>query len=201
MRICGLTGGIASGKSTVARRLRELGVPVVDADAVAREVVEPGSSGLAEIVAAFGSEVLGADGRLDRKALAARVFGDDEARARLEAIVHPRVAERTRERFAELEAAGAELAFYDVPLLVEKGLHTVFRPVVVVALPEDEQVRRAMARDGATEAEVRARIAAQRPLADKVAVADHVVDNTGSIEATLAQVDALVAELRASPHR
>jgi dephospho-CoA kinase len=196
MRICGLTGGIASGKSTVAKRLRELGVPVVDADAIAREVVEPGSAALAEIVAAFGATVLDAEGRLDRKALAARVFGDDEARARLEAIVHPRVAERTRERFAELEAGGERLAFYDVPLLVEKGLHEVFRPVVVVALPEDEQVRRAMERDGATEADVRARIAAQRPLADKIAVADHVIDNAGSIEATLAQVDALVAALR-----
>lgn len=198
MRICGLTGGIASGKSTVARRLRELGVPVVDADAVAREVVEPGTPALAEIVASFGASLLDPDGKLDRKALAARVFGDDAARRRLEAIVHPRVAERTRERFAELEAAGERLAFYDVPLLVEKGLHAVFRPVVVVALSEEEQIRRAVARDGATEAEVRARIAAQLPLAEKIAVADHVIDNAGSLEATLAQVDALVAELRAS---
>lgn len=198
MRICGLTGGIASGKSTVARRLRELGVPVVDADAIAREVVEPGTPALEEIVASFGAVVLDPDGRLDRKALAARVFGDDAARKTLEAIVHPRVAERTRERFAQLEAAGERLAVYDVPLLVEKGLHAVFRPVVVVALSEEEQIRRAIARDGATEAEVRARIAAQLPLAEKVAVADHVIDNAGSVEATLAQVDALVSALRAS---
>jgi dephospho-CoA kinase len=129
-----------------------------------------GTPALAEIVASFGAELLDAEGRLDRKALAARIFGDDEARRKLEAIVHPRVAERTRERFAELEAQGETLAFYDVPLLVEKGLHEVFRPVVVVALPEEEQVRRAIARDGATEAEVRARIAAQLPLADKIAV-------------------------------
>ena len=197
----GLTGGLASGKSTVAARLRARGLPVIDADALAREVVAPGSEGLAEVVRALGPEVLLPDGGLDRARVAELIFGDPDRRRRLNAIVHPRIGALTAERAAELAARGEDLACYEAALLVENGLADAFRPLVVVAAPEAVQVARAMARDRATEAQVRARLAAQRPLADKIAVADYVIDNSGAPEDTQQQTDEVLDAIRARRSR
>ncbi|MCC6214018.1 MAG: dephospho-CoA kinase [Polyangiaceae bacterium] len=189
MLVFGLTGGIGSGKSTVAARFRERGLPVVDADQVARDAVAPGSDGLAELVAAFGPGVLDPDGALDRKRLAAVVFADAAERKRLEAIVHPRVRALTIARFAALAGAGEPLACNEVPLLVESGLAAALRPLVVVSVPEAVQLERTVARDGCTADEARARVRAQLPLADKVALADHVIDNSGDRAATCRRAD------------
>ena len=193
----GLTGGLASGKSTVAARFRAKGLPVIDADAVAREVVEPGSEGLSAVVAAFGESVLDASGALDRKRLAARVFADGAERRRLDGILHPRIGARTAELAARLAAEGHALACYEAALLVENGLADAFRPLVVVAVPEDVQVARAMARDGATEDEARARIRSQMPLAQKLAAADHVIENTGTAADLEARADEVLEAIRA----
>lgn len=180
MHLFGLTGGIASGKSAVAARLRERGVAVIDADRLARDAVAAGSPGLAEVVKRFGHGILAADGALDRKKLAAEVFADDEKRRALNAIVHPIVTMLTFERAGELREAGQPLACYEAALIVENGAADAFRPLVVVAAPEETQLARAVARDGATEADVRARIRAQMPLAEKVKLADFVIENDGS---------------------
>lgn len=190
----GLTGGIASGKSSVGQRFRERGVPVIDADRVAREIVEPGTEGLAAVVAAFGPGVLAGDGSLDRKALAAVAFADDAARRRLNAILHPRIAARTAQMGADLAAKGERFACYEAALLVENGVADAFRPLVLVAAPEAEQVRRAVARDAMTVAEAEARIRAQMPLAAKRKVADHVIENDGDLAHLRAQAD-LVLDL------
>lgn len=175
----GLTGGIACGKSTVARAIADQGVPVVDADLVAREVVAPGTDGLAAIVERFGLDVLGANGELDRKKLGALVFADPSARAALNAITHPRIAERTVARRAELEAAGHPVACYEAALLVENGIAEAFRPLVVVALPRAAQLARLVARDRISEVEAAQRLDAQLPLEKKIAIADHVIWNDG----------------------
>ncbi len=183
VHLFGLTGGIASGKSTVGERLRALGLPVIDADELAREVVAPGSEGLAAVIAAFGSGVLDPSGEaLDRKALARVVFTDSDARKKLNAIVHPRIAAKTAARTIQLDAAGEPLACYEAALLVENGIADAFRPLVVCACPEDIQVERVRVRDGATLEEALARIRAQKPLAEKVAEADWVIDTAGSLE-------------------
>jgi dephospho-CoA kinase len=199
LRVFGITGGIGSGKSHVATLLRARGVPVVDADELAREAVAPGSPGLAEIVQAFGAGVLAADGSLDRKQLGALVFSDAEARQRLNALTHPRVRALSQARFVELERQGATLAGYDVPLLFEAGLDAVLRPVVVVAASESTQIARIMARDGLSEAEARARIAAQLPLAEKRRRADFVLENDGSQAELAERVERLLEQLRRSP--
>lgn len=196
LRVFGLTGGIGSGKSSVAGLLRERGVPVVDADELAREAVAVGSQGLGELAAAFGPGVLGADGALDRKSLARLVFADPAARQRLNGITHPIVRRLSQERFAALDRQGVALAAYDVPLLFEVGLDQVLRPVVVVAASEQTQLARVMARDGLTADEAKARIAAQLPLADKRARADYVLENDGSRGELAQQVDALLTKLR-----
>jgi dephospho-CoA kinase len=176
----GLTGGIASGKSTVSAMLAELGAVVIDADLLAREVVEPGTEGLEQVVAAFGTDVLGADGGLDRAALGARVFTDDAARRRLEAIVHPRV----RARAAELEAAaGAQtLVVHDIPLLVETGQASGFDAVLVVDAPVKVQVQRMVEERGWTREDAEARVAAQATREQRLAAATHVIENTGTLE-------------------
>ncbi len=191
--VFGLTGGIASGKSTVGRRFAARRVPVIDADQVAREVVAQGTEGLAAVVEAFGASVLAPSGELDRKALAAIVFADPTRRATLNAITHPRIAAATREAIARLSAAGEPLVCYEAALLVENGLADAFRPLVVVAASPDEQVRRTRTRDGASEDEARARIASQMPLADKVQKADLVIHNDGPLEALLDQADQALA--------
>ena len=185
----GLTGGIGSGKSTVARRFAELGALVIDADALAREVVEPGTDGLAAVVAEFGEQVLDDDGRLDRPALAGLVFGDEAARGRLNAIVHPRV----RARAVELIAAAppGTVVVQDVPLLVETGQADTYDLVVVVEAPEELRVRR-LARDrGMSADEVRARMAAQATDEQRRAVADVVLVNDGTPDDLRAKVDRL----------
>lgn len=195
MKIVGLTGGIGSGKSTVAKMLTELGATVVDADQLARAAVAKGSAGLTAIVAEFGSEVLDHDGNLDRKRLGRRVFKDDSARRNLEALVHPVVAQMAQTRFAAAHASGAPLVVYDVPLLYEKGLDEVVAQVVVVSVSGETQRARVLNRDDLPSDEIEDRIAAQMPIADKVARADHVIDNDGSRQSTQAQVDALYSKL------
>jgi dephospho-CoA kinase len=201
VRLVGLTGGIASGKSTFAARLRALGAPVVDADALAREAVAPGSPGLAEVVAAFGEEVLGPDGGLDRARMGARVFADRAARARLEAIVHPRVRAAMRTELARLAATGAPVAFYDVPLLYEAGRDREVDLVVVVWAPRALQLARLVARDGLSPEAAEARLAAQLPLDEKAARADVVVANAGTVDALDGKARALLADLPAIPRR
>nr|WP_218902282.1 dephospho-CoA kinase [Streptomonospora nanhaiensis] len=188
MRV-GLTGGIGSGKSAVARRLAEHGAVVVDADQIAREVVEPGTPGLAEVVAEFGEEVLTPEGRLDRPRLGEIVFSDSARLARLNAIVHPRVAARTEELMAA--APVDAVVVYDVPLLVENDLGALYDVVVVVDLPEEEQVARVVANRGMPADQVRARIKAQATRERRRAAADVVIDNSG----TPADLDRRVAEL------
>lgn len=194
-RVIGLTGGIASGKSTVAAMLREAGAHIVDADVLARDVVAPGTAALAEIAQRFGPELLHADGTLDRKRLGALVFADPEARRALERITHPRIAAAGQEAIARLVARGVDPVIYEAALIVENKLHSWMNGLIVVAVPPAVQLQRLMARDGLDEDAARARLAAQLPLADKIAVADHVIDNSGSLEATRAQVQALWARL------
>ena len=176
MRLVGLTGGIATGKSTFAAALRALGLPVIDADQLARRVVEPGTPALAEIGAAFPG-VVGTDGRLDRKALGARVFGDEVSRRRLEGITHPAIRAATAAETVRLAEAGQELVFYDTPLLYEAGRDPAMALVVLVWAPREAQLRRLKARDGLTAAEAEARLAAQWPIDEKAALADAVVEN------------------------
>lgn len=184
----GLTGGIASGKSTVAEMFRALGVPIVDADAIAREVVEPGTEGLRAIVETFGEGVLTADGTLDRNKLGDVVFGDAEARGKLNAITHPRIAARSAERMQELARGDAPYVIYEAALLVENDIYGAFDALVVVAADEATQIERLRHRDGIGEEAARARIDAQLPLTRKVQVADFVVRNDGAIEDTREQV-------------
>ena len=189
MLMVGLTGGIGAGKSVVAARLAELGAIVIDSDRLAREVVEPGTDGLREVVEEFGPEVLGPDGALDRPALGRLVFRDQAARRRLEAIVHPRV----RARSAELIAAAPPDAVVvnDIPLLVESGIGAGFDLVVIVLASEQTRLRRLAQARGMTAEEARARMAAQATDEQRRAAADVVLDNDGSREDLLAAVDRL----------
>lgn len=189
----GLTGGIGSGKSTVSRRLAELGAVVIDSDRLAREVVEPGTPGHAAVVAAFGPGVVAADGSLDRPALAARVFADDGLRAVLNGIVHPLVRERAAS-LSRAAPAGA-VVVQDVPLLVESGNAAAFDLVVVVDAPDDVRVARLRSDRGMSEDDVRARMAAQATREERLEAADYVLDNSGPVADLLAQVDDLWVEL------
>jgi len=194
----GLTGGIGSGKSEVSARLRAHGAMIIDADRIAREVVEPGTPGLAAVAAEFGEEILRPDGSLDREKLASIVFSDADRRAALNAIVHPLVGERV----AELMEAAPEdaVVVYDVPLLVENDLAGMYDVVVVVDAPVETQIRRLVERRGMTEEEARARIAAQATREQRRALAHHVIDNSGSLDELHAQVDALWDELVRRAH-
>lgn len=174
----GLTGGIASGKSEVARLLGSHGAVVIDADQLAREVAAPGSPGWAEVVRVFGTEVLTAEGELDRPALARRVFGEESARRALEQIIHPRV--RARAAALEDRLDPDALVVHDIPLLVETGQSSDFDVVVVVEAAEEVQVERATAGKGLTEQEVRSRMSAQATPQRRREVADYVLDNTGT---------------------
>ena len=196
LKLYGLTGGIGSGKSTVARMIAALGVPVIDADQLARDVVVPGQPAHADIAAAW-PQVLEPDGTINRKRLGALVFADPASRVKLEAITHPRIAELSRVRAADLERQGHRLAFYEASLLVESGRHGEYDGLVVVRASPEHQLRRTMARDGASAAEAQARIDAQLPLAEKIRVATAVINNDGDVEATRAEVEALVQGLRA----
>lgn len=189
----GLTGGVASGKSTVSAILRELGAVVIDADVLAREVVEKGTPGLAAVVEAFGEELLGPDGELDRAAMGKLVFADEQARRRLEAIVHPLVFER----IVELEEAAPPdaVVVHDIPLLAESGRADTFDAVLVVDAPRELQVGRMVRDRGWTEEDAAARIDAQASREDRLAIATHVIENTGTIEELRARVERVYAEL------
>jgi dephospho-CoA kinase len=195
VHLFGLTGGIASGKSTVAARLRARGLPVIDADQLARQVVLPGTEAFDEIREEFGVAVLSPDGSIDRKALGALVFSDPARRARLNAITHPRIAVVSAECASQLKLRGEPLACYEAALLVENGLARAFAPLVVVAASEETQVARVMVRDGVTAAEAEARIRAQMPLAAKVKVAAFVIPNDGTLDDLFRQTDATLAAL------
>jgi dephospho-CoA kinase len=187
----GLTGGIGSGKSTVSRQLSSYGAVVVDADVVAREVVAPGSPGLAQVVAEFGTAVLRPDGTLDREAVGALVFADPDRLAALNAIVHPLVGARMDELEEQARAEGALVVVLDVPLRAENGLAPLYDEVVVVDCPVDVAVRRLVEQRGMTEEDARARIAAQATREQRRAVATHVLDNSGTPEQLAQQVRAL----------
>jgi dephospho-CoA kinase len=190
MRVLGLTGGIGSGKSTVASMFAQLGAEVIDADALAREVVQPGQPALEEILQTFGTEMRRPDGGLDRARLGALVFADPAARARLNAITHPRVRARMQ---AEVERRQGRrgLLILDIPLLYENARMDAAQKVIVVWVDPQTQLRRLTEREGMTVEAARSRIAAQLPLDDKKALADHVIDNGGSLTRTRSQVETL----------
>jgi dephospho-CoA kinase len=192
MRV-GLTGGVASGKSTVSAMFVELGAVVVDADVLAREVVAPGTPGLASVVAEFGPQVLAADGSLDRAKLGAIVFADPSRRAALEGIIHPLV----RARAADLEAGApaGSVVVHDIPLLAETGQAASFEAVIVVDVPSEVQIERTVRERGWSPDEARARIAAQADREDRLAVATYVIDNTGTTEDLHQRVAEVFAEL------
>lgn len=193
MRIIGLTGGIGSGKSTVAEMLAERGAEVIDADRIAREVLEPGTDGLAEVVSRFGEEVLLDDGRLDREALASIVFSDERARADLNAIVHPRVGREIARRLDSIRERGGRegrerVVVLDVPLLVESASGREHDAVVVVTAPAQDRIRRLHEQRGMDPSDVRARIASQASDEQRLEHATHVIDNSGDREQLEAQV-------------
>ena len=198
MLLVGLTGGIGSGKSTVARLLEKRGAVVFDADLLAREAVEPGTPGHAAVIERFGADVLAPGGELDREALASIVFADPAARRDLEQIVHPEV----RRLFAEGTEAYRDterVVVFSAPLLVETGMHTAFEILVVVSATVATQIERLMRQRGMSETSIRARIDAQAPLEDKAAVADFLVDNEGSLDELEGQVERLWTDLSARP--
>ncbi|CAN5781829.1 hypothetical protein BH11MYX2_BH11MYX2_39310 [soil metagenome] len=197
VHVIGLTGGIASGKSTVARMLVERGAAIVDADQLARQVVEPGQPALAELVTRFGAQILAPDGTLDRKRLGAIAFSDAAARADLGRITHPRIAQAGQSAIATWEEAGAHVVFYEAALLVENRIHLGLPATIVVSAPADVQVSRLMARDGFTADEAQQRITAQSPLADKLSIATWVIENSGDPDALAAEVEKVVSAIEA----
>jgi dephospho-CoA kinase len=197
MRTIGLTGGIASGKSTVSKMLSEMGAQVIDADALAREVVEAGTAALKEISRRFPG-VVGADGRLDRAQLADRIFGQEQERLALNAIVHPRVQEAYSNKAHALAKQGTEVIIYDAALLLENGLDRKMDGVILVTVPREVQISRLIARNGLTRGEAEARIASQMPLEEKAKRATWLVDNSGDPAATRARIAAIWDEIRRS---
>lgn len=192
MDVVGLTGGIAAGKSTVARRLAELGAVVIDADRLAREAVQPGSPGLAAVEARFGDAVLSDDGSLDRAALGRIVFADDEARRALNGIVHPEVRRRYAAAVADARANDPDAVIvYDVPLLAEARAADEFGTIVVVDAPAETRIARLVELRGMDRQEAENRVGSQISDADRRAMADVVIDSSGTVEQTLAQTDAL----------
>lgn len=189
----GLTGGVASGKSTVAGMLAGLGAVIIDADALAREVVQQGTPGLDAVVAEFGEEVLASDGQLDRPAMGRLVFNDESARARLEAIVHPLVHQRAVE--LERQALDDAVVVHDIPLLAESGRAGTFDAVIVVDAPPEVQLQRMLEERGWTGEDARSRIAAQATRADRLAIATHVIENTGTREDLRTQVAEVFADV------
>ena len=196
--LVGLTGGIATGKSFVTALLRGRGAVVIDADVLAREVVAPGEPALAQIVEAFGRDVLAPDGTLDRKRLGAIVFADPAKRRRLEQITHPAIRERFARQIAALiQQDFGGLVFFDAPVMIESGNYRNMDKIVVVVTDDATQRARLAARDGIDPAEIERKIASQMPLAEKLKLADYVIDNSGDRAATEAQVDRVVRALEA----
>jgi dephospho-CoA kinase len=198
MKIVGLTGGIGSGKSTVARMLAARGARVIDADLLAREVVAPDLPAWQEIVEHFGEEVLNPDRTLNRERLAAVVFGDEDRRRLLNGIVHPRIGQETLERIKVFEREGAPLVVFDAALLLETPATNWIRPVIVVVADEETRVGRVVARDGTGAETARSRMAAQWTDAERVQHADYVIDNSGDLAALAAQVERLWGRLLAA---
>lgn len=194
MRLIGLTGGIASGKSTVSRMLREKGAEIIDADLLAREVVEPGQPALLALAQAF-PEVIDANGRLNRPALAAKVFGDLQLRRQVNALTHPHIQKLFTDRKQALIAAQVPVAFYDVPLLFENQLQSQMDGVLLIYLPHDVQISRLMARDGLSQSDAEQRIRSQMSLEDKKRMATWIIDNSRSLDDTRQQLDALWPQL------
>ncbi len=194
----GLTGGIGSGKSTVAGMLAEHGIPVIDADLIAREIVEPGQPALRELAEAFGEEVLHADGSLNRAELARRAFVDEEHTLLLNSITHPRIREETERRFAAAEQDGAGSVIYDMPLLVDNGLHTGMDLTVVVDVDVETRIARLVSSRGLDEQDARRRIAAQIDDETRRAAADVIIDNNGGLDALAPQIELLMVRIRAA---
>jgi len=193
--ILGITGNIASGKTTVAKWFGEAGARVLSADQLAREVVQPGSLLLQQIVARFGSQVLQANGELDREMLSRLIFADPQSRRELDGLMHPAIAELSLQRLAELNADQATLVVYESPLLYEAGAESRVDKVLVVAIDPEQQLRRLMSRDSIDESTARLRVAAQLPQAEKIRRADYVIDNSGTEEECRSRVMQLAREL------
>jgi len=196
VKVIGLTGGIATGKSTVAAMLQQLGARIIDADALAREIVEPGKEAWQEIVSAFGREILRADQSIDREKLRRQVFEDQQARKRLESITHPRIRTLAQQRIQQLAAEGAEIIVYMAPLLFENQAHLWLRPVILVACDLAKQKKRLRDRDKLTEGQIRQHLKAQMSLAEKRKLADSIIENNGSVEELKKQVQEVWEELR-----
>lgn len=196
MKKVGLTGGIGSGKSTVARMLGRAGFAVVDADQIAREIMEPGSPVLTEVAAEFGADLIGDDGALNRGELARRAFATTEDTKRLNAITHPAIRAESERRFAAAEEAGEQAVIYDMPLLVDLGLHKGMDLTVVVDVDKEERVRRLVDTRGLDEADARARMAQQIDDAARLSAADVVIDNNGPLEALEPQVAVLAERIK-----
>ena len=196
MKKIGLTGGIGSGKSTVAKMLAEAGFAVVDADQIAREIMEPGSPVLNDVAAEFGADIIREDGTLDRGKLAGRAFVDKRQTEKLNSITHPAIRAESERRFADADAAGEPAVVYDMPLLVDLGMHRDMDFTVVVDVDAEERVRRLVTSRGLDEADARARIAQQLDDDTRNAAADVLIDNNGDLAALKTQVDALVARIR-----
>ena len=198
MKLVGLTGGIASGKSTVAKILERLGAAVINADALSREVVEPGKDAWKEIIDAFGAGVLQPDQSLDRQKLRTVIFNDSDGRKKLEAIIHPRVRALAEEKIREHAVAGYSIIVYEVPLLFEGNLHEWLRPVILVACDVDTQRARLQERDRLTQTEAQKHIYAQMSLTEKRRLADYVIENDGSLADLEQQVRAVVEKIQAT---
>ena len=191
----GLTGGISTGKSTVSNYLKELAYPLIDADVIARQLVEPGQEGLKRLVAKFGAEILNESGALDRQALGHRLFGDAQLRQEVDQLLHPLIYEALEAESQRLAQAGAKLAFFDIPLLYETGYDQKMDQVWVVYLPHAMQVERLMARNSWSQAQAEAAIASQASIEAKRQRADLVIDNQGTLAVTFTQVDQALSRL------
>jgi dephospho-CoA kinase len=198
VKLLGLTGGIASGKSTVAKILQSLGAAIVNADDLAREVVEPGQEAWKEIVASFGADILQSDQTLDRQKLRKLIFNRPEARKQLESIIHPRVRALAEERIRQYAAAGYPVVVYEVPLLFEGNLQEWLRPVILVACSIETQTARLQKRDHLTPADAEKHIAAQMSLKDKRRLADYVIENNGTLEDLERQTRQILEQIKAT---
>lgn len=192
MRVIGLTGGIATGKSTVSNYLLSLGIPVIDADLISREVVEPGQPGLLKLLQKFGPEILTQDGQLNRPALAQKLFHNEAVRQQVNQLLHPLIYDRMFERVAAFQSQGEALVFLDIPLLFETQTKNLFDDIWLVYVPETIQLERLMKRDQLSQEAAVARIASQLSIEEKRLLADVIIDNSGTIEVTLAQVKSLL---------
>ena len=198
MKLVGLTGGIASGKSTVAAILRRLGASIINADKLAREVVEPEQEAWKEIVATFGVDILHEDKTLDRRKLRKIVFENPEARKKLEAIIHPRVRALAEKKIRELAGAGCSVIVYEVPLLFEAQIHLWLRPVILVACDVETQKQRLLERDHVTELEAQQHLEAQMSLEEKRKLADYIIENDGDLKELEQKVSAVLQQIQAT---